>query len=521
VNGVQILLIVGVGIAVSSLARRRGVEPGLVIVVLAAAASFIPGMPRLELQSEWILAIVVPPLLYSATRGASFSAFGANLRAIVTLGVLLVLLTTGALGIVSSWLMPSLGAAACFVLGAILAPPDTITTVSHGDQIGLPQRVAAILTGESLVNDATALTVFTIAIAAVNGEHTGWRAGALQLLRTASVGLGIGFAFAVFALWIRKRLGNPTLETSLVLLLPFTAFLAAEEVHASGILAVVACAFSVSVNLTLDPKHQYPGAYRARLQEEAVWPVVDFLLETFVFAYIGLQLKFVLADLADSDEPGLVRTLIAAGVLLVAAIAIRLAAVHALFGRWTLMLVLDRWRLKNGDPRFRKAYERRQERLRTRGGKPLDPPTPKETLLVGWTGMRGILTLAAAAAVPEKTSSGELFPGRDAIQAIALIVTLGTLLIQSTTIAGLARLLKFDLSGERAAQERIREHGREIVARVATEPAADLDDSFEKQRLALGKAVTERDLTEEVARELIEDIDLRQAAQHTAPPTNP
>jgi CPA1 family monovalent cation:H+ antiporter len=323
----------------------------------------------------------------------------------------------------------------------------------------------------------------------------------------------------VFALWLRKRLGNPTLETSLVLLLPFTAFLAAEEAHASGILAVVVCAFSVSVNLTLDPKHQYPGAYRTRVQEEAIWPVVDFLLETFVFAYIGLQLKFVLEDLADSEEPGLVRTLIAAGVLLVAAIVIRLAVVQGLFGRWTLKMLITRRRLKT-DSRFREAYERRQERNRQRGGQPLDPPTPKETFLVGWTGMRGILTLAAAAAVPEKTASGELFPGRDAIQAIALIVTLGTLLIQGTTIAWLARLLKFDLSGERAAEEKLREHGREIVARTAAEPSAGLDDSFEKQRLALGKAVADHDLTEDVARELIEGIDLRQAAWHTAPPAN-
>ena len=121
-----------------------------------------------------------------------------------------------------------------------------------------------------------------------------------------------------------------------MLLVPFTAFLAAEELHASGILAVVAAAFSISVNLTLDPKHQYPGAYRTRLQEEPVWPVLDFLLETFVFAYIGLQLKFVLEELAESAEPGLVRTLVAAGVLLVVAIVVRLVVVFGLFGRWTL-----------------------------------------------------------------------------------------------------------------------------------------------------------------------------------------
>jgi monovalent cation/hydrogen antiporter len=514
VNGVQLLLIVGVGIAVSAIARRRHIEPGLVIVVLAAAASFIPGMPRLELESEVILAIVVPPLLYSAARGASFAGFGANLRAIVSLGVGLVVLTTGVLGLVASWLLPSLGLATALLLGAVLAPPDTVTTVSHGKEIGLPQRVQAILTGESLVNDATALTLFTLAVAAVNGEHTTWQGGVGSFLRSASTGLGIGLLFAVVALWVRKRLGNPTLETALVLLLPFTAFLAAEEAHASGIIAVVAAAFSVSVNLTLDPKHQYPGGYRTRVQEENVWPVLDFLLETFVFAYIGLQLKFVLDDLAEAEDPGLGRTLLAAGVLLVAAIVVRLLGVLGLFGRWRLKDRMIKRRIAE-DENARTRHEERMRRRNRRGGQPLDPPTVKDTVLVGWTGMRGILTLAAAASVPEDV------PGRDAIQAIALFVTLGTLLIQGTTVGWLARRLKFDLSAERAEEDALRERGRQIVAAAAPRPTAemdpaDVDAAFDAQRLALGAAVSEHTLTEEIAREMIEDIDLRQAARHTA-----
>ena len=517
-NGVQLLLIVGVGIAVSALARRRGVEPGLIIVVLAAAASFLPGVPRLELEPDLILAIVIPPLLYSATRGASFSAFGANLHSIYTLGITLVLLTTGALGVITTWLLPSIGAAAAFVLGAVLAPPDTITTVSHGDEIGLPKRATSILTGESLVNDVTALTLFTIAVAAVNGEHTGWARGVLEFLRNAVVGLAIGSALAVIVLWIRKRLGNPTLETSLVLLLPFTAFLAAEQAHASGILAVVASAFSVSVNLSLDPKHQYPGAYRARLQEDAFWPVLDFLLETFVFAYIGLQLKFVLHDVADAKT--LTRTLVTAGVLLVAAILIRMAGVYVLFGQWIMRLRLAERRIAR-NPAYRAQFERRQQRSRRRGGKPMGPPTHKEIVLVGWTGMRGILTLAAAAAVPEHLPDGRDFPGRPEIQAIALFVTLGTLLIQGTTVRRVAGLLKFDLAADRAEEAEMRERGQTIIAETAAEPSSDIDDGFERQRLALGRAVAEHHVTEEVARELIEDIDLRQAARHTGDPARP
>jgi NhaP-type Na+/H+ or K+/H+ antiporter len=409
--------------------------------------------------------------------------------------------------VITTWLLPSMGVAAAFVLGSVLAPPDTITTVSHGDEIGLPKRITSILTGESLVNDATALTLFTIAVAAVNGEHTNVGRGVLEFLRTAFVGLVIGGALAVVTLWIRKRLGNPTLETSLVLLLPFTAFLAAEQAHASGILAVVAAAFSVSVNLTLDPKHQYPGAYRTRLQEEAFWPVLDFLLETFVFAYIGLQLKFVLEDVRESEH--LTRTLVASGVLLVAAILIRMAGVYVLFGRWTLKWRLIRRRLDQ-NAEYRAEFEKR------RRGRVVEPPTQKEIVLVGWTGMRGLLTLAAAAAVPEFTTHGHLpFPGRSEIQAIALFVTLGTLLIQGTTVKAMARWLKFDLAADRAADADMRERAQQIVAEAAAEPAGDVDDSFERQRKALGAAVHENRLTEEMARDVIEDIDLRQAARHT------
>jgi NhaP-type Na+/H+ or K+/H+ antiporter len=513
VNGVQLLLIIGVGIAVTAVARRHRVEPGWVIVLLAAAASFIPGMPPLTLPHELILALVIPPLLYSATRGASFAAFGANLRAIIYLGVVVVVLTAGFLGWLSTLLLPSIGLSAAFVLGTVLAPPDTITTVSHGHEIGLPRRATSILTGESLVNDATALTLFTIAVGAVNGAHTTWQGGVRELLQAASVGLGIGALFALAGLVIRKRLGNPTLETALVLLLPFTAFLTAEQVHASGILAVVMAAFSMSINLTLDPKHQYPGGYLTRLQEEQVWRVLDFLLETFVFAYIGLQLKFVLEDLSEDGDPGLVRTLVAAGVLLVAAIAFRFVAVFALFGRWRLRHRMAE-RRAGRDPRYRQAREARLKRRRSR---PLPPPSTKETVLVSWTGMRGILTLAAAAAVPEFTDNGQPFPGRDAIQVIALFVTLGTLLIQGTSVGWLARRLRFDLAAENAEEERLREAGRAVVAEAAAQPAADLDASFEARRLALGRAVHDQQLTEDVARELIEELDLQQAARHTTP----
>ena len=518
-NGVQILIVIAAGIAVAGLSRRWGVvQPGIVVMVLACVASFVPGVPRLELDSELILAIVVPPLLYSAARGASFSGFGQNLRAIISLGVVLVVLTTGVLGLMSSWLLPTLPTAAAMLLGAVLAPPDTVTMVAEGEKLGLPRRVTAILTGESLVNDATALTLFSLALTALDGGRTGLGPGIGRFFYTAFVGLAIGGLLAVATLWLRARLRNSTLETTLVLLVPFTAFLLAEQVHASGILAVVAAAFSISVNTTLDPKHQYPGAYLTRLQEEAFWPVLDFLLETFVFAYIGLQLRFVLSDLFREGDPGLARTVLAALVLLVLAIAWRLAGVYLLFGRWALRQRRHEDRLAR-DPRYRTRYEERQRRRsarrRSRSG-PLGPPTVRETTLVGWSGMRGILTLAAAAAVPATLSNGQPFPGRDAIQAIALIVTLGTLLIQGTTLDRVAHALHLDTRAEQDQARLMRRWGVQLATAAA--PGLDgrmQDEDFERQRAAVGRALVNGDIDEETARSLVADIDLRQAANHT------
>ncbi|WP_432967988.1 cation:proton antiporter [Dactylosporangium sp. CA-233914] len=521
-NGVQLLLIIVGGIAVSAIAHRRGVQPGLVVVILAAAASFIPGMPRLELDSELILAVVVPPLLYSATRTASFSGFSQNLWPILTLGVTLVVLTTGAAGLVGSWLMPAIGLPAALLLGAVLAPPDTITTVTHGDELGLPRRVTAILTGESLVNDATALTLFGLAAAAAGAEETLFDNAFGLFAYTAVTGLVVGAVFAVIALWLRPRLHNPVLETSLALLLPFTAFLTAEQIHASGILAVVCCAFSFSVNTTLDPKHQYASAYRTRLQEDSVWPVLDFLLETFVFAYIGLQLRFVIADLAHAAaKPGLSITLISAAVLLVTVIVFRVAAVWVMFTWWDMRRRAVERRMA-GDSRFReRAMRRAQGRLKRRrfgqaAGEwtgPLGAPTPRESLIVGWTGMRGILTLAAAAAVPHTLHNGEEFPGRDAIQAIALFVTLGTLLIQGTTIRALVRRLDVDTAGERRRAAELLERGKDLVWGAVTHGGPPTAADFDAQRTAVVSAVMRGELDDDTARVLVHDVDLRQAAE--------
>lgn len=346
----------------------------------------------------------------------------------------------------------------------------------------------------------------------MNGEGKSVGGGVLEFFYTAIAGAVIGVVMAIVTLYLRKHLGNPILEIALVLLLPFTAYLVAEELNASGILAVVGAAFMTSSNLTFDPRHQYPGAHRTRLMEGPVWEVVDFLLENFVFAYIGLQLKFVLDDLKD-ETPGLRAALIAGVVLLAAAVVVRMLGVILLFGRWA---VAERWAQRQlmRDPRAAVRIERRKEQWAHHRGRsqPLGATTFREDVLVGWTGMRGILTLAAAAAVPEHTRSGADFPGRDAIQAIALIVTLGTLLLQGTTIRKVAVALKFDVATEKQEAEKTRERGRELVLAAVDHDGPLTSGDYDKQRQAAGQAMLTEHLDEAVMRELVEDIDFRQAA---------
>lgn len=333
-NGVQILLVMAGALTIAAIAHRRGFQAGVVTVILGAVVSFVPGLPRLELDPELILGAVVPPLLYSAALNFSLYTFFQNLRGILGLGVGLVVFTTAVVGYITSWIAPDLGLAGAFVLAAVVSPPDTITTISHGKELGMPRRIVSVLTGESLVNDAAALTLFAIAVAAVTGE-AGFISNPFLLFGwEALIGLIIGLALGFTASAVRATIGDPTIESGLNLLVPFIAYLAAEQVEASGIIAVVAAGFTVSIRTNGTTRGTATSAttYRTRLQEAALWPVVNLGLETFVFAYIGLQLRFVLEDLAASDI-AVASTIRLGLVVLLAVMLCRFAWVYASYGR--------------------------------------------------------------------------------------------------------------------------------------------------------------------------------------------
>ncbi|PTR36873.1 sodium/proton antiporter (CPA1 family) [Rhodococcus sp. OK611] len=389
-----LFLVVIVAMAVTGFAKRFDLQVPLVLVAIGGAVSFIPGLPRLELSPELMLGVVLPPLLYSAALDFSFSTFRRNLAPILRLGIGMVVVTTFAVGWFANWLVPELTLGAALVLGAVVAPPDAVAAVAVGRKLGLPRRMMAILKGESLVNDAAALTLFALATAAVTGRKIAIGSPVLYFLYEVVGGVVVGLVLSFAVRFVRARIADPPMETVLGLLLPFAAYFAAEEIHASGVLAVVTAGFVLGRDVGDE-------SVSTRLQESAVWPTIDLVMETFVFAYMGLQLRFVIEDVRDEGLP--VHHIFAYGLAILALV----------------ILIRPMWIF---------ATQARSEGWR-------------QNLVISWAGMRGVVTLAAASGVPLTTLAGDPFPGRGVIVAVAFTVAVGTLLIQGLTLPLLIRRL--------------------------------------------------------------------------------
>lgn len=429
-------------IAVTSLAKRRDLQVPLVLVTVGSAASFIPGMPRLELDPTIILGVVLPPLLYSAALDFSLASLRRNIAPILRLGVGLVLVTAFVVGFFANWLVPELTLGAALVLGAVVSPTDAVSAVSVGRKLGLPKRVLTILTGEGLLNDATALTLFTVSVAAVAGTRVVVQQPVLFFLYEVAGGVAVGLAMATVVRLVRARMYDSPLETVLGLVLPFAAYLAAEELHTSGVLAVVVAGFVMG-------HHATNVSIPTRLQERSLWATLDLLLEMFVFAYMGLQLKFVIDDVAAEGLP-----------------------VHHVFGYAfavlaVVILVRPLWVFLNwGGQRLRFTPRR--------GSASSSGLTWKQQLVVSWAGMRGVVTLAAAGGIPVLTASGDPFPGRGVIQAIAFVVAVGTLLIQGSTIPFMIERLDVADPAEAERGRRQTQLARRIAADAADRALAEV-----------------------------------------------
>ncbi len=458
-NGLQILLVVIGSVAVTAFAQRLELEPPLVITAVGLGVSYIPGVPRLQIEPELMLGVVVPPLLYATALDASVVAFIRKLWPILGLGVGLVVVTAVVVRFVGNAVMGGLTMTTALVLGAVIAPSDAVSALAIGRALGLRKRVLTLLTGESLVNDAAALTIFAVAIAAATGSHTLVHSPVLLFLYDAAAGICVGLAVGALTLLVRRRLRNPGLETVLGLVTPFVAYAVAEELDASGVLATVAAGLLVG-------RLSVRADYRTRLQEAQVWDAVNVLLEAFVFAYVGLQLRAVLDDVRAAGES--VSTIFGAGLLiLLVVIVVRSLWVALSSGR---QLLSDAIRSRARGLRSDSA------RVELRGaGHAIDPEqlSGREAVVVAWTGMRGVVTVAAAAGVPVTLANGHPFPGRPEIEAVAFIVTVGSLLLEGTTLPRLIRRLGVADHNESELEHAQQEKTMAVARRAAVDVYQD------------------------------------------------
>lgn len=423
-------------LVVGSICRRYEISEPLALIAAGIALSYVSFVPEVELTPEIVLLGLLPPLLYSSAIRTSLYDLKTLKRPIGLLSVGLVIFTTVGVGLLVWWVLP-VPLAVGFALGAVVAPPDAVAASAVARSVGMPRRVVTLLEGESLINDATAIVSLRTAIAAIAGSVSIVQiAGGFVV--SALGGALVGWLVAKVVIAARCRLSDPQAEVALSLLTPFAAYVAAEEIsvpgikaHPSGVLAVVVAGLLIS-----HAAPTFTGA-RARLVERTTWQTVAFVLENAVFLLIGLQLSTIVADVGESE--------LGAGT-------IAAACVVSLLGVIVLRLV---WT-------FATTYGARLvPRLRREEEVPWQIP-----LVVGWAGMRGVVTLAAVFLLPEDT------PHRPVLVFVAFVVTAGTLVLQGLSLPWLVRRL--GLSGPDRHEDHLQE--AEVYQAAATAGLAHLDE---------------------------------------------
>ena len=435
---VDVVALVAISVLGAALARRLGFVAPLVLLVAGLGLSFVPGFPQAHLEPELVLIGILPPLLYVAALQTSVPAFRHALRPILLLAVGLVLFTAFAVGIVMHLLLPAVPFAACVALGAVVAPPDAVSATAIARRIGLPRRVVTILEGESLLNDATALVLVRISTGALAGAAVGFWPIAGQVALKAGGGVLIGLAAAFAAAKLHRKIVDPLLDDAVSLLTPFVVVIVAEELRTSSVVAVVVA------GLYLGHRIPYLLSATSRLQMDAVWKLVTFLLEGVVFLLVGLQLRRIVGTLGVGVGTAAGVTAAVFGTLVVA----RFVWVYP--ATYLARLV----------PRIRAREER----------PPITVPA-----VIAWAGMRGVVTLAAAQSLPEPDPHAHVpYYPRDLFIFIAFAVIVLTLLTQGTTLPWLAVRLgvRQDTSAADALAEAGVQHQASRAALAALEEHA-------------------------------------------------
>jgi CPA1 family monovalent cation:H+ antiporter len=402
-----ILFLLLCAVALGWVARHFKFPYPIALVIGGGLLGFVPRLPQLQFDPEFLLVLVLPPILYQAALLTSWRDFKANIRPIGLLAIGLVIVTTLAVGATLKLLVPDIPWAAAFVLGAIVSPPDVVAATAILSRLTIPRTVVTVLEGESLVNDATGLVIYKFAVAAVlTGTFSLLDAG-VQFIGVAVGGVAIGVVIGWVFVVIHRHLGDAFIEVLTTLAVPYVIYILAESLHVSGVLAVVA---SGIVRGRYSPEIV---SAEMRIMARSVWNLFVFLINSLVFILIGVQLSGMIGRLEEHS----VGQLIFFGTFVSAvAIFVRFAWVYpAIY----LPLKVRAWL-----------------------GRPVPPPREGEVFIMGWCGMRGIVSLAAALALPRTLEDGSAFPERDLIIFLTFFVIAVTLIVQGLTLKPLIHTLK-------------------------------------------------------------------------------
>jgi len=410
-NYTVILFILAIMIGLSAMADKIKLPYPILLIVAGMGMGFIPILPPMEINPEIIFLIFLPPLLYDAAFNISFKEFKTNINTIATLSITLVFLTALGIAAVSYYLIPGMTWPLAFVLGAILSATDAVAAISITKGLGLSHKTNTILEGESLVNDASALVAYRFAVAAVTGStFVFWKAG-LEFLLLLGGGFVVGFIMGKILAFIIMHVDkNKIVITSFMLLMPFITYLLAEELHVSGVIAAV----TLGLSIARFSNKVFPVTFKE--QSKSIWDIIIFLLNGLIFILIGLQFPYVLKNI----EPAQV------GFYSLVALAITIVALSIRMVRIFLQKI-----------NLQKAFSAKKGRITE--GALLDF---KNSLIIGWSGMRGIVSLAIALGLPKTLADGTPFPLRNPIIFISVAVVLFTLIGQGLTLPWIVKKLE-------------------------------------------------------------------------------
>ncbi len=459
-----VIFLLALAIGLYPVASRIKLPYPVLLLAVGIGVGFIPGFHRISINPNVVFLIFLPPMLYNAAFTISFKGFKANFSTISLLAVSLIFITTTGIAVVARYCIPGMTWPLAFVLGAILSPPDAVAAAGVIKGLGLPHRTVTILEGESLVNDASALVAFRFALTAVaGGSFVLWEAG-LMFLVALGGGLLMGWLLWLVLAFVNKHFRlDSSVIVSLNLMLPFVAYLLAEEIHVSGVIAAVTAGLAVSMN-----KSKF--SEKVKVQAKSVSETLIFILEGLIFILIGLEFPRMIRNTPSKE----IMPLIAVSFLIfMVALVIRMAVVFwhkrdtelklASIRKRMPYLVEKQERLKirlNERPlkneRLQKRLQKRNQHFesRARRFRDLEPLNIKDCIIIGWSGMRGIVSLAAALSLPLVMANGTSFPQRNTITFLTVVTVTIMLLIQGLGLPLLIKLLKRNSSDSSDAGEK-------------------------------------------------------------------